>query len=68
MVDVYVDVAAGHSSLIVAATVLKLDSPLTSDGAGMLKLATLGTDEVVAYSCEALTVAAGGELVRVRAA
>jgi hypothetical protein len=28
----------------------------------------LGTDEVVAYSCEALTVAAGGELVRVRAA
>jgi hypothetical protein len=56
------------AALVVAATVLKLDSPLTSDGAGLLKLAVLGTDEVIAYSCEALTVAAGGELVRVRAA
>lgn len=54
--------------LVVAGTVLKIDSPLTSDGAGAFKLAVLGTDEVISYAKEAFTVAAGGELVIMRAA
>lgn len=54
------------AALVVASAVLKIDTPLTSDGAGKLKIATLGTDEVIAYSQEVFTVGASADLVRVR--
>lgn len=56
------------AGMVVAGEVLKLDTPLTSNGLGSFRIAVLGTDEVISYSCEPLTVAAGGELVRMRAA
>lgn len=52
--------------LVKAATVLAEDTPLTSAGDGTLRIAALGTDEVIAYSQESLTVGASAQLVRVR--
>jgi len=54
------------AALVAATTVLKIDSPLTSNGAGVFRLAVLGTDEVIAYSQEAFTVGASAQLARVR--
>jgi len=54
--------------LVAATTVLVLDSPLTSNGAGALRLAVIGTDEIIAYSQEVFTVPATAQLVRVRIA
>ena len=52
--------------LIKATLVLVEDTPLTSAGDGTLRIAVLGTDEVIAYSQEALTVGAAAQLVKVR--
>ena len=52
--------------LIKATQVLVEDTPLTSAGDGTLRIAVLGTDEVIAYSQEALTVGAAAQLVKVR--
>ena len=52
--------------LIKATAVLVEDTPLTSAGDGTLRIAVLGTDEVIAYSQEALTVGASAQLVKVR--
>ena len=52
--------------LIKATAVLVEDTPLTSAGDGTLRIAVLGTDEVIAYSQEALTVGASVQLVKVR--
>ena len=52
--------------LVKAAAVLVEDTPLTSAGDGTLRVAVLGTDEVIAYSQEALTVGASAQLVKVR--
>ena len=52
--------------LIRATLVLVEDTPLTSAGDGTLRIAVLGTDEVIAYSQEALTVGAAAQLVKVR--
>ena len=43
------------------------DTPLTSNGAGLLKVATLGTDFVVCYSDEVITTS-GTTFVRVKIA
>ena len=52
--------------LVDATAALKEDTPLTSNGAGLLRIAVLGTDEVIAYSQEVYTVGASAELVKVR--
>lgn len=52
--------------LIKATLVLVEGTPLTSAGDGTLRIAVLGTDEVIAYSQEALTVGASAQLVKVR--
>ena len=52
--------------LIKATLVLVEDTPLTSAGDGTLRIAVIGTDEVIAYSQEALTVGAAAQLVKVR--
>lgn len=52
--------------LVAATAALKEDTPLTSNGAGLLRIAVLGTDEVIAYSQEVITVGAAPELVKVR--
>ena len=52
--------------LIKATLVLVEDTPLTSAGDGTLRIAVIGTDEVIAYSQEALTVGASAQLVKVR--
>lgn len=52
--------------LVAATSALKEDTPLTSNGAGLLRIAVLGTDEVIAYSQEVRTVGASAELVKVR--
>lgn len=52
--------------LIKATLVLVEDTPLTSAGDGTLRIAVTGTDEVIAYSQEALTVGAAAQLVKVR--
>jgi len=56
----------GLAVLIKATLVLVEDTPLTSAGDGTLRIAVLGTDEVIAYSQEALTVGAAAQLVKVR--
>lgn len=52
--------------LVAATSALKEDTPLTSNGAGLLRIAVIGTDEVIAYSQEVITVGAAPELVKVR--
>ena len=52
--------------LVKALAVLVEDTPLTSDGTGALRVAVLGTDEVIAYSQEIITVGAAAQLVKVR--
>ena len=52
--------------LVAATSALKEDTPLTSNGAGLLRIAVLGTDDVIAYSQEVITVGAAPELVKVR--
>ena len=52
--------------LIKATQVLVEDTPLTSAGDGTLRIAVLGTDEVIAYAREVLTVGASAQLVKVR--
>ena len=52
--------------LVAATAALKEDTPLTSNGAGLLRIAVLGTDDVIAYSQEVITVGAAPELVKVR--
>ena len=52
--------------LVAATAALKEDTPLTSNGAGIFRIAVLGTDEVIAYSQEVITVGAAPELVKVR--
>jgi len=52
--------------LIKALAVLVEDTPLTSAGDGTLRVAVLGTDEVIAYSQEIITVGAAAQLVKVR--
>lgn len=52
--------------LVAATSALKEDTPLTSNGAGLLRIAVIGTDEVLAYSQEVITVGAAPELVKVR--
>ena len=54
------------AALVAATAALKEDTPLTSNGAGLLRIAVLGTDEVIAYSQEVITVGAAPELVKVR--
>lgn len=56
-----------YNALVVSGAVLSLNTPLTSDGAGRLKVATLGTDAVIAFSDEVVTPAADA-LVRVKIA
>lgn len=55
-----------HALVVTGQTIVK-DSPLTSNGAGLLKIATLGTDFVFAYADEVITTAAT-TLVRVKIA
>lgn len=52
--------------LVAATAALKEGTPLTSNGAGLLRIAVLGTDDVIAYSQEVITVGAAPELVKVR--
>ena len=52
--------------LVAATAALKEDTPLTSNGAGLLRIAVLASDEVIAYSQEVITVGAAPELVKVR--
>lgn len=52
--------------LVAATSALQEDTPLTSNGAGLLRIAVLGTDDVIAYSQEVITVGAAPELVKVR--
>lgn len=56
-----------YHALVVSGAVLAFNTPLTSDGAGRLKVATLGTDAVIAFSDETVTPAADA-LVRVKIA
>ena len=62
----YAETGRELAALVVATAALKIDTPLTSDGAGKLKIATLGTDEVIAYSQEVVTIGATADLARVR--
>jgi len=52
--------------LVTASTALVMDSPLTSNGAGVLRIGVIGTDEIIAYSQEVFTTPASAQLVRVR--
>lgn len=54
-----------YNALVVAGAVCVKDGALTSDGAGRLKVATVGTDAVVCYADETVTPAADA-LVRVK--
>lgn len=62
----YVEDAREFAARVTGPIDIKKDSALTVGTGGKLKLATEGTDVVVAYAQEALTVATGDELVRVR--
>lgn len=62
----YAETGREMAVLVAAASVLVKDTPLTTALAGVLEIGTPGTDTIVAYSQEALTVGASPELVRVR--
>lgn len=62
----YAETGREMAVLVAAASVLVKDTPLTTALAGVLEIGTPGTDTIVAYSQEALTVGVGPELVRVR--
>lgn len=62
------DSSRTFAALVDATTVLTIDSPLTPNATGELKLANGTTDVVVAYAKEARTVGATDELNIVRIA
>lgn len=47
-----------YQMLVATGQALVVDSPLTSNGAGLLRLAVVGTDTVVCYSNETITTTA----------
>lgn len=47
-----------YQMLVATGQTLVVDSPLTSNGAGLLRLAVVGTDTVVCYADEAVITAA----------
>lgn len=55
---------------VATGSALSIGTPLTADDAGQLKIATLNTEQILAYSAETVTTttAAPGQLVRVVAA
>ena len=62
----YAETGRELAVLVKAAAVLVKDTPLTTDAGGVLKVGTPATDDIVAYSQEALTVGESAEMVRVR--